>query len=240
MLAGDSLCLAGLYPRAGLLADLSAVEYLFHGRPVRFDPTSIVTAIPVRGNSHLRKFEFGPVPNSFQIEYRKGIMVWPPRGSPPCLNNSLSRLHHQVKAGDVPVPGGEPTSCLSANLCLFAGKRRVFLRVHQHFEDLTRRGFECNGLPKRSRVHNRLLQKLNGNPAFPAAIDFMDILFIPGAWLFILPHRPKACGRASIEEHRTAGRAGKHREVRSCVSPVFSDGVEPRRPVIGGCTQDCR
>lgn len=239
MLAGDSLRLAGLYPRAGLLADLSAVEYLFHGRPIRFDPTSIVAAIPVRRNSDLREFEFGPVPNSSQIEYRKGIMVWPPPGSPPCLNNFLSRLHHQVKAGDVPVPGGEPASRLSANLCLFAGKRRVFLRVHQHFEDLTPRGFECNGLPKRSRIHNRLLQELDGNPAFPAAIDCMGILFIPSIAGY--PAAPsKARGRASIEKHRTAGRAGKRREVRSCVPPVFSDGVEPRRPVVEGCTQDCR
>src|SRR5215469_984922 len=189
MLAGDSLCLAGLYPRAGLLANLSAFEYLFHGRPVRFDPASIVAAIPRRWYSQLRKFESGPLPNSLQIEYRQGIMVWPPPGSPPCLNDFLSRLHHQVKAGDVPVPRREPASRLSRNLCLFAGQRRVFLRVHQQFEDLTRRSFECNSLPKRSRVHNRLLQELNGNRAFPAAIDFMAILFIPAALLFILPYR---------------------------------------------------
>lgn len=188
MLAGDSLRLAGLYPRAGLLADLSAVEYLFHGRPVRFDPASIVTAIPVRRNSHLRKFEFGPVPNSFQIEYRKGKMVWPPPGSPPRLNDFLSRLHHQVKAGDVPVPRGEPASRLSADLCFFAGKRRVLPRVHQHFVDLTRRSLECNGLPKRSRIHNRLLQEPKGKSAFSGAIDFTGILFIPGALTFTPCH----------------------------------------------------
>ena len=162
MLAGDSFSRAGLYPSAGVLADLSAFEYFFHGRPVGFDPASIMAAIPVRRDSHLRKFEFGPVSNSLQIEYRKGIMVGPPPGSPPGLNNFLSRLHHQVKAGDVPVPRREPASHFSADLCFFAGERRMFFRVHQHFVDLTRRSLECDGLPKRSRIHNRLLQSVGG------------------------------------------------------------------------------
>lgn len=81
MLADDSLCLAGLDPRAGLLADFSGFEYFFHGCPIRFDPASIMAAIPVRRDSNLCEFEFRPVRNSSEVEDRNGIMIGPPPGS---------------------------------------------------------------------------------------------------------------------------------------------------------------
>jgi hypothetical protein len=160
MLACDSLSLTGPYPCARLLADLAAFEYFLHGCPVCFDPASIMTAIPVRRYTNLRKFEFRPVRNFLQVEYCDGIMIRPPSCSPPCLNNFLPRLHNQVKSSDVSVPGRELASRLSVDLRFFARKRSMFLRVHQHFVHLTRRSFERGGLPKCSGVHRGLLQKI--------------------------------------------------------------------------------
>lgn len=129
MLADDALGLAGLYPRAGLLADFSAFEYFFHGCPRRCDPASIVAAVPP--DSRLCRFEF-------------------------------------------------------------PAERGMFLRVQPHLVDLTRRSFACGCLPKRSRIHDRLLQERRGNAAFSGAMT---------SWVFFLFPWHRCASRGVVEGH---------------------------------------
>src|SRR5215472_423078 len=117
MAARDSLRLAGLYARERLFANLSTFEYFFHRCPVRFDPASIVPTVPVGRYTNLRKFELRATRNSLKIENCDGIVIRPPAGSPPSLDNFLSRLYDKIKSGDVPAPRREPASGLSTDFC---------------------------------------------------------------------------------------------------------------------------
>src|SRR5215469_2524610 len=120
MAARDSFCLAGTYSCPRLLADLPVFEYFFHRCPVRFDPASIVAAVPVGRYTNLRKFELRAARNSLKIENCDGIVIRPPAGSPPSLDNFLSRLYDKVKSGDVPAPRRELSSGLSTDFCFLA------------------------------------------------------------------------------------------------------------------------
>lgn len=240
MLARDSFRLTPLHPCAGLLADFSAFEYLFHRCPVRFDPASIMATVPVRRYSDLRKFEFGPTRNFLEVEYGDGKVIRPPAGRPPCLDNLLSGLNDQVKSSDVPVPRRELASGLSTDLSFLAGKRSMFLRVHQHFVDLTRRSLERGGLPKCSGVHPGLLhRKFRWEPSLPGPMNLSGILFIPAASGCLPTRLPIAFALEASEKNRMTGRGERHPRFRSCGPRASFDFGAREKTEAGGRNRDC-
>src|SRR5262245_53484036 len=128
------------------LTDFSRGEYFLHRRPIGFDPSSVMAAVPMRGNANLREFEFRTGFDLADVKNCNRIMIRPPAGRTPRLNNFLPRLENQIDTRKMRAPGGEFSTNSLADLCLFSGKRLVPLGNHDHIVDLPRRGLECDRL----------------------------------------------------------------------------------------------
>ena len=88
----DPLCPIDLDSGPSPLADLSGSEYFLHRCPVGFDPSSVVAAVSMRGNANLGEFEFRTTFDLADVKNCNRVMIRPPPGRTPRLNNFLSRL----------------------------------------------------------------------------------------------------------------------------------------------------
>ena len=88
----DPLCPIDLDSGPSPLADLSGSEYFLHWCPVGFDPSSVVAAVSMRGNADLGEFEFRTTFDLADVKNCNRVMIRPPPGRTPRLNNFLSRL----------------------------------------------------------------------------------------------------------------------------------------------------
>src|SRR4029077_15364929 len=84
-----SIC---LNPCPCFFTNLTAPEHLFHGRPIRLNPASIVSAVPVRWYADLREAQHRTVLGLLDIEDGNRVMIRPPPRGPPCLNDFRSWL----------------------------------------------------------------------------------------------------------------------------------------------------
>src|SRR5215471_20833885 len=74
------------------LADLSRCKHFLHRCPVGFDPSSVVAAVSMRGNADLGEFQFRAAFDLADVKNCNRVVIRPPAGRTPCLNNFLSGL----------------------------------------------------------------------------------------------------------------------------------------------------
>src|SRR5262249_13653015 len=88
----DPLCPIDVDSGPSALADFFRGEYFLHGGPVSLNPSSVMTAVPMRRNAYLGEFEFRTTFGVGDIKNHNRVVIRPPAGRTPSLNNFLSRL----------------------------------------------------------------------------------------------------------------------------------------------------
>jgi hypothetical protein len=87
MLRSNPFFPIGLNSCSRFFTYLTAREHLFHGRPIRLNPPPIVSAVPVRWHADLREAQHRTVLGLLDIEDGNRVMIGPPTGGAPCLND---------------------------------------------------------------------------------------------------------------------------------------------------------
>src|SRR5215831_5459038 len=113
-----------------------------------------MAAVAVWRDPDLRELQLRPARDPSEVEDDDRVVIGPPSGSAPRLDDLLARSEHQIVAAQMPLPGTEPASHLPADDCLFSRKRCMFLGVADEAIHLPRRGaLKHHGLRERLRLH---------------------------------------------------------------------------------------
>lgn len=121
LLLADALVAIGLNPQTGLFANSAGGKYFLHRSPVGLNPAAIVPAIAMWRYADLCESEPRTRLGFLNIENGDRIMIGPPTGCPPGLNNFATRFQREIVSCDVPIPGSEWAALFFADFGLFAG-----------------------------------------------------------------------------------------------------------------------
>src|SRR5499425_2587239 len=110
---------------------MSAVQDLLHRGPVRLNPPAVMAAVPVWRDPNLRELELCPAGYLFEVEDSDRVVVRPPTGGAPCLDNLLPRFEHQIVATEM--------SVLAPRQVLEVGGSRFTARWSLLLQDLSHR-----------------------------------------------------------------------------------------------------
>src|SRR5215471_3887328 len=97
--SSDTLLPIDLDPPASFVADRSSREYFLHRRPIGFNPTTVMATVTAWWDADLCKLELRAAPHFGDVKDRDGIVIRPPAGRAPRLNDLLARLEDKIDAG---------------------------------------------------------------------------------------------------------------------------------------------